>query len=71
MITILNGLEVEVERIEYGSEPEDTYIISAYYLETGQALEDAELDELNDELGSELYDAWLEHQIGRAEYLND
>lgn len=54
-------------QIEFSGCVEDTYVLSGYGLNTGRNLSDKECDRLVEEYAEDIYMAWLEEQIGRAE----
>lgn len=61
------GRKVEVLNIQFGSDPVDTYIEKAEYIDSEELLTDEELDTLEKLHADSLYVAWVEHQQDRAE----
>jgi hypothetical protein len=62
MKTHYDNKEVLITEIEHGSDYCDSYIVSAEYVETGEELDDNELDELTELCADILYDDWYERQ---------
>lgn len=67
MILSLNNREVEVTFDTNGREMEDIYISSGFYTDTDEELTDDELDQIQDENGDALYDAWMDMKISAAD----
>lgn len=65
------GRKVEVLNIQFGSDPVDTYIEKAEYLDSEEMLTDEELDTLEKLHADSIYVAWVEHQQDRAESFSD
>lgn len=70
MVTTFNGREVECE-VSFAREPEDCFIESAVYTDTGEALTSDELDTLQDEAGALIDEAYNERAIDHADMLLD
>lgn len=66
MITKYENREVEIIDIEHGVDYCDSYIIEAQYLDTGELLNDGELDELTELCQDILYDEWNEKRQSDA-----
>lgn len=67
MKTLFNGRQIEITDINYGKhDPVDSFIESAYYLDTEEELTEEELIKLTDE--TDFYQDWYEHKICEAEY---
>ena len=66
------GNEVELE-ISGSSEADDLVIDSAYYVNTDmpEEVEDSELDYIQDHYQAQMYEAWFEGQLRRAEIYMD
>ncbi len=67
MLYILQGREVEYE-LEYASCYEDTFVGQAYFTDTHEELSVDQIDLLQDAVTDTIYDAWFEHQLGKADY---
>ena len=65
------GRKVEVLNIQFGSDPVDTYIEKAEFIDDETMLDDKQLDALERLHADSLYTAWYEHQIDRAERMSD
>lgn len=65
MVVPLNGRLVAVDEVCYESDPVDCFITQAYYTDNGESLTEDELNELTNK--TDLYELWLDHQIGIAE----
>jgi hypothetical protein len=63
------GRKVEVLNIQFGSDPVDTYIEKAEFIDDETMLSDNELNTLEKLHADSLYSAWFEHQQCKAEYL--
>jgi hypothetical protein len=61
-----NGKEVELHAVMH--DHDDIEIIEAYYVDTGIALSDDEIDELQDSNHSEIYQEAYENAVMAAEY---
>lgn len=62
--------KVEVLNIIHGtSDPVDSYIEKAEYVDTGIMLTDDECNQLQDQIADLIDRDWHEYQIDRAEYL--
>lgn len=70
MITVFNGREVECE-VSIASEPEDCFIESAVYTDTGEPLDSDELDLLQDAAGELLDEAYQDARQGAADAAYD
>jgi hypothetical protein len=66
MTYMFKGKEVEVDGIA-GEAGEGACAESAVFVECGTELTDTELDQFNDLNASELYEAWYQNQVMRAE----
>lgn len=66
---IFKGRAVEIESISHGADPVDSTIMSAYFTDTGENLNDGQLDELQN--STDLYDEWFEAQIDKADRARD
>lgn len=64
----LNGRQVEITA-SHSKYEEDSYVESAYYIDTGEDLTDEECNILTSENYDKLYQDWYERQICAAEYL--
>lgn len=66
-----DGRTVDITDIEYGAEPEDSFVAEAYYtdeLDDAKAkCPEAVLEELTEDYAGDLAERWHEHQVGRAE----
>lgn len=67
MKTKFKGREVEIEAIWFASDVVDSYIQSAYFVDTEKFLNEDELDQLAEEASEVLELAHYEHQIDRAD----
>lgn len=67
MKTLYNGSVVVCELV-YGSKPEETFIDSAYYADTGEPLTHDDIIILQLECDSELDIAHYEHQLEVLDY---
>jgi len=67
-----DGREIEITEIDYGSEPGDTFIVAAYYMDEfdddAAMVPEHVLDELQEDYAGELAEQWMEHQVGRADF---
>ena len=61
-----NGREIEVNGV-YGSYADDIQIEEAYYIDTQEDVDDSLLDYIYNTYHSEIFEAWLDRQIGYAE----
>jgi hypothetical protein len=66
MLVVFKGVEVEITGIE-GEVSEGAQATEAYYVDTSEALDDVELDQLTEYYAAKIYDAWYETQVMRAE----
>ena len=66
MIVVYNNREVELGDIS-GRHGDDICIEHACYVDTGEDLEDGELDEIQELFDEEIYTVWYEAQLRRAE----
>lgn len=64
----LKGREVEIGIIRHSGDVVDSFIESAYYVDSGRDLTDEELDQLTDEHAAEIHDDWFEWQVSRADF---
>ena len=60
------GRDVEIEEV-VGSE-DDICVLAAYWVDTGVALDDTELDDFQQDCSDVIYDYWYQYQVGNAEY---
>lgn len=67
----LNSRQVEVFDVSYGRDSVDSYIISAYYLDTETELTEDELEQLTNENEEWLYEQWNDYWIGEADFYAD
>lgn len=59
--------QVSVDSFSFGSDSADSWIEVATWTDTGEELEDGELDSLSEENLELIHTAWYEWMIGRAE----
>lgn len=62
-----NGMDLQVD-IDFGSEPEDSFVIAAYDSIADRELTEAECDALNDALAGEIYDEWVQSRVAAADF---
>lgn len=62
-----NGRKVEITDIAFRGDMVDTFIDSAYYIDTEEELDDDELAQLTNENLEFLEQEWVEHQMTKAE----
>lgn len=62
MKLIHENRDVMVVTIEHSTDWCDSYIVEAYYLDTGELLEEVDLLQLTEEYADMLYDEWLDTQ---------
>jgi len=61
----LEDREVEIIQIEHGRDYCDSYIVEACFLDTGEDLNEEELNELTELYQDLLYEAWIERASSR------
>lgn len=71
MIIKYKNREIEVEFDSNSREMEDIYFSAGIYTDTMIDLTDEELDELQNECGDVLYEAWFDKQATAADFLGD
>lgn len=67
-VIIHKGRRIEIEKCSHRKDPVDSHIESAFYTDTGENLNDEELDNLQTERSDICYDDWFEHQLDRADF---
>lgn len=63
--------QIEVTQINHAKDPVDSYIQSAFWIDTGEELNDDELDALQTQRPDIAHDAWYENAIDRADRMRD
>lgn len=67
IITATNYGDIEVE-IEFNSDIVDCYFQSGNVISSGRELTDDELNTLTEDYGDLIYDEYIQHSVGMAEY---
>jgi hypothetical protein len=65
MKAYLEDREVEITKIEHGSDYCDSYIVEACFLDNGEDLTEEELNELTELYQDLLYESWIERKYSR------